>query len=140
MRDLAQRVADRYAARALNVPPMKLDPCKNCGGEGMHVEKSLQVKNLCVRCFGTGTDPKALGTLREETTKLGEQFQKDYAAFEKERKPYRGRSVRQFGVGQGYDLQTLRITWTARQEQLKNEEARLDMGKQMARIAGAAAR
>ena len=142
LQTLTHRVVGRFleAARAVNVPPMKLDSCQHCGGEGVHTEKTLQVKNLCVRCFGTGTDPKALKALREEASSLTEQYQQEYEKFQQEKKKWGpGRSRPPFGT-QGFGLQTLRITMTARQEQLNREQARLDMGKQLAKLAGAAAR
>jgi len=140
MHDLLFRVVARYAARMLNVPPVRLDPCKHCGGEGVHVEKTAQVKHLCVQCWGTGTDPKSLESLRQEAEELSARYQRDYDAFQEEKKPYRGISVTPFGTQRGKDLQTLRIKATARQEQYAKEKARVAMGKNLAQVAGAAAR
>jgi hypothetical protein len=141
LEDLIQRVMARFAARAVTVPPFKMDPCRHCGGEGVHTEKTLRVKNLCVRCFGTGTDPKSLESLETETQSLSEQYQLEYDKFQKAKKQMGpGRSYRPFGTPQGMDLQTLRIKVTSRQEQLRLEQSRWDMGKQLARLAGAAAR
>jgi hypothetical protein len=138
---LIHRVMTRFAARSVNVPPFKMEPCRHCDGDGVHTEKTLQVKNLCVRCFGTGTDPKSMEALNAEVQSLTEQYQLEYHKFQKAKKQWGpGRSHRPFGTQQGFDLQTLRITMTTRQEQLQQELARLDMGKQLARVAGAAAR
>jgi hypothetical protein len=133
--ELIQRVVARYAARYVNVPPWKIGPCKHCGGAGVHVEAPLQVKGICVKCWGTGSDPDDVGALREETQNLGLKYQQGMADFEKEKAPYRGRSVRRFGPGRGMDLQTLRITWTTREEQLKHEDKRIEMGKDLAKFA-----
>lgn len=138
--DLLCRVVARYAARMMNIPPFPMDTCKHCGGDGMHVEKSMRVKNLCVRCWGTGTDPKSFEALQKVAKELGAEYQQRYDAFQREKKPYKGQSVPSFGTQRGKDLQTLRIKAQARQDQYEKEEARFTMGKNLARMAGAAAR
>lgn len=138
MRDLVQRVVDRFAARSVTVKPMELG-CRHCGGKGMHEDKGLKVKSTCIQCFGTGANIDAVEDLRKEVDRLGDQYRKDKAEFAKVKKPYRGRSVRQFGTGRGMDLQTLRITWTAREDQLKDVEPRIKLGLEQARMLGAAA-
>jgi hypothetical protein len=138
-----QRIVARFlaAARRVNVAPFKLDSCRHCGGEGTHTEKTLQVKSLCAACFGTGTDSKSFKTLQAETKELETRYQTDYDAFEKAKKQWGpGRSNPSFGRAKGMDLQTLRIRMTARQDQLKHEQERLDLGQGLAVKAGAAAR
>ena len=127
--DLVQRVALRYAARALNIPPVKMDSCQHCGGNGIHVDKRHQLKYVCPRCIGTGTEPSSVKSLRDLVGDLDDKYRKDYEAFQKEKKPYRGRSVRQFGTARGRALQTLRLTLTARKEQLDREKERFEAGK-----------
>lgn len=140
MDQIVYRVMIRFAARSVNVPSMKLDACRHCGGEGVHTEKTLQVKNLCVRCFGTGVDPKSFEALQDEAATLTKQYQKEYDKFQQEKKDWGpGRTRPPFGTQWGYELQTLRITMTARQEQAEHEKARLAMGRQLAKLAGAAA-
>lgn len=106
----------------------------------MHIEKSMRVKNLCVRCWGTGTDLKSLEALQKVAKELGAEYQQRYDAFQQEKKPYKGKSIPSFGRQRGKDLQTLRIKAQARQDQYEKEEARFAMGKNLARVAGAAAR
>ena len=136
---LVQRVVARFAGRNVYVQPMEMKPCRTCRGEGVHENKQYAYKFVCIRCFGTGTDPDSVGALREETEKLGKQYREDYAAFERERKPYKGRSVRQFGVGRGFDLQTLRITHTEREKQLAHEDERIEEAQKRAAFIGAMA-
>jgi hypothetical protein len=47
--------------------------------------------------------------------------------------------VRQFGVGTGFDLQTLRITHTKREEQLAHEDERIEEARKRAAFIGAMA-
>jgi len=136
---LVQRVVARFAGRNVYVEPMEMKSCRTCRGTGVQTNKQYSFKFSCLRCFGTGTDPDSVEALRRETEGLGEQYRKDYAAFEKARKPYRGRSVRQFGVGTGFDLQTLRITHTEREKQLAHEDERIKEARKRAAFIGAMA-
>jgi len=136
---LIHRVVARFAARYVNVPPMPLDACRHCGGRGINTEETLKVKSVCASCFGTGTDMKSFKALMDEAEDLTAQYENGMAQFRQDKKPYRGQSVPSFGQ-RGRGLQTLRITMTARQEQFKQEAARFDLGRKLARLAGAAAR
>ena len=136
---MAQRVAARYAARSFNFKPVSLDSCRHCGGEGVHLEKSLQVKNLCVRCWGTGTEPKSIAALQAQTDEIAETYRFKREEFEGIKKKHMGRGSRQLGM-MGRDLQTLNGVFRDRKERLDHELARIDMGKQLAKVAGAAAR
>lgn len=137
---LTQRILNRFAARSIRVSPMEMKPCSHCGGEGTHTEKTLKVKSLCGRCFGTGTDPKSFEALQKESTEMSAEYQAKYDKFQQDKKNWGpGRSRPQFGQ-QGKNLQTLRAKVTARENQLKHEQERLDLGKHLARLAGAAAR
>ncbi len=140
---LIRRIVARFleGARAVNVPPLKLDKCKHCQGEGIHEDKTFGVKSVCTRCFGTGTDPDSFKALQDEAEDLAKQYKKNYDQFQKEKKKWGpGRSNPSFGRGSGFDLQTLRIKMTARQSQFKKEKTRWDLGRKLARIAGAAAK
>lgn len=137
--DLVQRVVARYAARAFNFKPLPMDPCKHCGGDGVHTEQTHRVKNLCVRCWGTGTDPKSVETLQDRVAELTKTYQNKDVAFQEAKKRALGRGSKQLGM-MGMELQTIRGEWTVREAQLKEEQERVNIGKQMAKIAGAAAR
>lgn len=147
MDPLTRRIVARFieAARAIVVSPFKMAPCSNCGGEGTYTEDAtvgdvaLQVKALCARCFGTGTDPKSLGALRKEAEDLAKTYEADKAKFEAAKEAWGpGRSNPSFGRW-GYKLQTLKAKVDGRQKQLKQEDFRQEMGKKLARVAGAAA-
>jgi hypothetical protein len=137
--DIVQRVVARFAARAFNFQPLPMGPCNNCKGEGVHTESTHRVKSLCVRCWGTGTDPKSVETLQEKVDGLTQAYQAKDKIFQEAKKRAMGRGGRELGM-MGMELQTIRGEWTVREAQLKEEQERVNLGKQMAKIAGAAAR
>jgi hypothetical protein len=133
---LPSRIVARFAARTFNFQPLPMDLCRNCGGDGVIAERD--VKGQCMRCWGTGTDPKSIGELQERVAELTAQYQKMDAAFQKAKERSLGRSNRDLGMT-GRDLQTLKGEIEARTAQLKEELDRQGFGIQMARLAGAKA-
>lgn len=137
--DLAQRVVARFAARRFDFRPLPVKPCKFCGGEGVEVEEKHRVKSLCVRCWGTGTDPELIKVLQEKVNKLTEVYRAKDKTFQIRKQELMGRGGRELG-DMGMELQTIKGEWIVRESQLKEELERATLGKQMARIVGAAAR
>lgn len=105
-----------------------------------YTKKTLKVKSLCARCSRTGTDAKSFETLRDEAEKLKTRYENSMNQSRQDKKPYHGQSVPLFGRQRSTALQTLRITMTARQAQLKHEQERFNLGKELAQLVGAAAR
>lgn len=140
MSPLIQRVVARFAARNVKVAPLKMDPCRHCGGGGYHVEKDLDVKSICGRCFGTATDPDSVRKLQANVEELVEKYEKDKTRLDADKKWWGpGKSNPSFGR-RGRELQALKIRVDARREQLEHEKRRMKRAKALAiAIARAAA-
>jgi len=136
---MARRVAARYAARNFKFPPVVMDNCPQCGGEGILTEKALRLKRLCDSCWGTGTSAKSIDALQAQYDEIVVTYEFKYDEFERIKKKRRGRPGRTLGM-MGRDLQTLNGVLLDRQETLSFELARVGKGKRLARATGAAAR
>lgn len=136
---IVTRVLLRFAARSVKVPPFEIGPCTYCSGSGTTKNSEMRVTSTCARCFGTGSDPKAVTLLEAEVSRLRDEYEKRHGQFQQAKPFWVGRGTPAFGQI-GKDLQTIRIVLTSREEQAKLERARINFAKHLALVVGAAAR
>ena len=142
MDTLIPKVVARFlqSARNIRVAPLPMEKCPACQGAKVLTDSAFDLKTTCTRCLGTGIDPNSFEALKKDVKDIEDRYTVKHKKFQEDKKEWGpGRSRLQFGLGQGRDLQTLGAKKSARQEQLRKENARWDTAKKLARAVGAAA-